>query len=236
MDGKDFQNYWFATGTPTFLVKQIRKKNEFKFEQTRLNENALGNFDIANPLLSALLFQTGYLTIKDYDAITRSYRLDYPNQEVADSLLDNLLSAYREVFPGDSSSVTGNLLLALLGNDIPQAISALNDMIGSIPYEHWRADHESIFHIIMHLAFKKVGVDIESEVHSSTGRCDVLVKTATHIYAIELKLDRSAQEALNQIHEKKYLQPYQSDPRQKVAIGINFSSEKREIEEFLVQG
>jgi hypothetical protein len=235
MDGRDFQNYWFATGTPTFLVKQIRKKNEFKFEQTQLNENALGNFDIANPLLSALLFQTGYLTIRGYNAITRSYRLDYPNQEVANSLLDNLLSAYREVFPGDSSVVTGNLLLALLGNDIPQAISALNDMIGSIPYEHWRADHESIFHIIMHLAFKKVGVDVESEVHSYKGRCDVLIKTATHIYAIELKLDKSAQEAMDQIHEKKYLQPYQSDPRQKVAIGISFSSEKREIEEYLVQ-
>jgi hypothetical protein len=154
---------------------------------------------------------------------------------VADSLLDNLLSAYREVFPGDSSTVTGTLLLALLDDDIPQVITALNEMIGSIPYDHWRADHESIFHIIMHLTFKKIGVDIESEVHSSKGRCDVLIKTATHIYAIELKLDLSAQEALDQIFEKGYLQPYQSDPRQKVAIGINFSSEKREIEQYLVK-
>jgi hypothetical protein len=78
MDGKDFQNYWFATGTPTFLVKLIREKKEFKFEQTQLNENALGNFDIADPLLSALLFQTGYLTIKGYNVTTRNYQLDYP--------------------------------------------------------------------------------------------------------------------------------------------------------------
>jgi len=115
-------------------------------------------------------------------------------------------------------------------------INALNDLIASIPYDHWQADHESIFHIIMHLALKKVGVDIESEVHSAKGRCDVLVKTDTHIYAIELKLDKTAQEALDQIFEKKYLQPYQSDPRQKVAIGINFSSEKRETEAYLVKG
>ncbi|MGV8090976.1 MAG: AAA family ATPase [Mangrovibacterium sp.] len=230
-----FRNFWFQTGTPTFLVKLIRKKKEFKFEQTQLNENALGNFDIADPLLSALLFQTGYLTIKGYNAITRTYLLDYPNQEVADSLLDNLLSAYREVFPGDSSAVTGSLLLALLNHDLPGVISALNDMIVSIPYDHWRADHESIFHIIMHLTFKKIGVDIESEVHSSKGRCDVLIKTASHIYAIELKLDLSAQEALDQIFEKGYLHPYQSDARQKVAIGINFSSEKRAIEQYLVK-
>ncbi|MGV8095658.1 MAG: AAA family ATPase [Mangrovibacterium sp.] len=230
-----FRNFWFQTGTPTFLVKLVRKKKEFKFEQTQLNENALGNFDIADPLLSALLFQTGYLTIKGYNAITRTYLLDYPNQEVADSLLDNLLSVYREVFPGDSSAVTGSLLLALLNHDIPGVISALNDMIVSIPYDHWRADHESIFHIIMHLAFKKIGVDIESEVHSSRGRCDVLIKTSTHIYALELKLDLSAREALDQIIEKGYLQPYQSDLRPKVAIGINFSSEKRAIEQYLVK-
>jgi hypothetical protein len=230
-----FRNFWFQTGTPTFLVKLIRKKKEFKFEQTQLNENALGNFDIADPLLSALLFQTGYLTIKGYNAITRNYLLDYPNQEVADSLLDNLLSAYREVFPGNSSVITGNLLEALLADNIPQMIVSLNDLIATIPYDHWRADHESVFHIIMHLAFKKIGVDIESEVHSSKGRCDVLIKTASHIYAIELKLDLSAQEALDQIFEKGYLHPYQSDTRQKVAIGINFSSEKRAIEQYLVK-
>jgi len=219
MKQRRFSNFWFQTGTPTFLVKQIKQQQDFNFQDIQLSENALGNFDIANPLLPALLFQTGYLTIKDYDTITRNYRLDYPNQEVADSFLDNLLSAYREVFPGNSSAETGNLLVALLNNDIPQMISALNDLIASIPYDHWRVDHESVFHIIMHLAFKKVGVDIESEVHSSTGRCDVLVKTATHIYTIELKLDKTAQEALDQIFEKKYLQPYQSAPRQKVAIG-----------------
>jgi hypothetical protein len=78
MKQHEFRNFWFQTGTPTFLVKLIRKKKEFKFEQTQLNENALGNFDIADPLLSALLFQTGYLTIKGYNVTTRNYQLDYP--------------------------------------------------------------------------------------------------------------------------------------------------------------
>ncbi len=235
MKQKRFSNFWFQTGTPTFLVALMRKASEYEFGQVQVSEDVLGNFNIERPLSPALLFQTGYLTIKGYNPVTRNYQLDYPNQEVVDSFLDNLLSAYREMFPGNSSETTGNLLEALLANDIPQMIKALNSLIATIPYDHWRADHESIFHIIMHLAFKKVGVDIESEVHSSTGRCDVLVKTATHIYAIELKLDKTAQEALDQIFVKKYLQPYQSDLRQKVAIGINFSSEKREIEAYLVQ-
>jgi hypothetical protein len=235
MKQHEFRNFWFQTGTPAFLVTLMRKANEYDLGQVQVSENVLGNFNIERPLSPALLFQTGYLTIKGYNPVTRNYQLDYPNQEVVDSFLDNLLSAYREVFPGNSSETTGNLLEALLANDIPQMIKALNSLIATIPYDHWRADHESVFHIIMHLAFKKVGVDIESEVHSSTGRCDVLVKTVTHIYAFELKLDKTAREALDQIFEKKYLQPYQSDPRQKVAIGVNFSSEKREIDEYLVQ-
>ncbi len=116
-----------------------------------------------------------------------------------------------------------------------QLVAGLNSMTGSIPYEHWKADHESVFHIIMHLTFKKIGVDIESEVHSSKGRCDVIIKTAGHIYAIELKLDKSAKEAMDQTFEKGYLHPCQSDPRRKTAVGINFSSESRGIDGYLLK-
>ncbi len=235
MKQKRFDNFWFQTGTPTFLVKLIKEQGEYNFENRDAGSNVLSNFNIADPLPVPLLFQTGYLTIRAYDAATRTYRLDYPNLEVKDSLLDNLLSAYRYVFPDDSYAVTGNLLKALRTNNLDEMVTELNSVISSIPYEHWKANHESVFHIIMHLTFKKIGIDVESEVHSSKGRCDVVVKTATHIYAIELKLDKSAREALDQIFEKEYLHPYQSDPRRKIAVGINFSTEKRKIEEYLVQ-
>jgi hypothetical protein len=131
--------------------------------------------------------------------------------------------------------LTSDLEKALLDNDIPEVIDLLNVLISTIPYEHWRADKESIFHIIVHLAFKKIGVDIQSEVHSSLGRCDVLAQTTTHIYAIELKLNSTAEKALEQILEKGYLQPYKSDKRKCVAIGINFSSEDRKIKDYLVK-
>jgi len=224
-----FRNYWFATGSPSFLIKQIKGKGEFDFDNIYLGEISLGNFDITDTLSAPLLFQTGYLTLKNYDPELQMYELGYPNKEVKASLLDALLSAYREVFPGDSMAVTGNLKTALAAANIQKIIEGLNAIISTIPYDHWRADTESIFHIITHLTFKKIGVDVESEVHSSKGRCDVLVKTARYIYVMELKLNGSAQEALQQILQKEYLSPYQTDKRKKIAIGINFSSRERKV-------
>jgi len=97
------------------------------------------------------------------------------------------------------------------------------------------ADTESIFHIITHLTFKKIGIDIESEVHSSKGRCDVLIKTRRYIYVMELKLNGSAHKALDQIMGQHYLQPYLSDERKKIAVGINFSTDERAVTEYEIK-
>jgi hypothetical protein len=236
MKQREFRNYWFATGSPSFLIKQIKGKGEFDFDNIYLGEISLGNFDITDTLSAPLLFQTGYLTLKNYNPELQMYELGYPNKEVKASLLDALLSAYREVFPGDSIAVTGNLKTALLTGDISKIIEGLNAVISTIPCDHWRADTESIFHIIMHLTFKKIGVDVESEVHSSKGRCDVLIKTIRFIYVMELKLNGSARDALEQILSQQYLQPYSSDERKKIALGINFSSKERAVAEYEVGG
>ena len=235
MKEEAFRNFWFATGSPSFLVNLLKKKMEFNFENVRESDISLGSFQIEDPVSGPLLFQTGYLTVKSYNPDSRLYTLDYPNREVKASLLDNLLSAYREVFPGTSISVTVDLRTALEHGDMPRIINELNAVIGSIPYEHWRADTESIFHIITYLTFKKIGVDVFTEVHSSTVRVDVIVKTKQYIYALELKLDASASEALDQIFEKGYLQPYAGDERKKLAIGIAFSSGQRNIADFRVK-
>jgi hypothetical protein len=235
MANRVFENYWFQTGTPTFLVKLLREQKEFILEPVLANSNFLATFEVSNPLSVPLLFQTGYITIKEYDPESGFYTLGYPNREVEKSLVEALLGSYRNIFPGSTAVVTNNIRKAMLNNDVAQMITSLNDLITGIPYDLWRADHESIFHIIMHMAFKIVALEIESEVHSSQGRCDVLVRTATHIYVMELKLNSTAQKAMKQITEKKYLQRYQGDSRKKVAIGINFSSEKREIEGYLVK-
>jgi len=235
MKEEAFRNFWFATGSPSFLVNLLKKKREYNFENVRESDISLGSFQIENPVSGPLLFQTGYLTIKSYNPDTQLYTLDYPNREVKVSLLDNLLSAYREVFPGTSITVTADLRAAFEEKDINRIINELNAVIGSIPYDLWRADTESIFQIITLLTFKNVGIDLSAEVHSSKGRADVVVKTKRFIYVLELKLNASATEALDQIFEKGYLQPYAGDERKKLAIGIAFSSEQRNITEHRVK-
>jgi len=234
MKEEAFRNFWFATGSPSFLVNLLKKKREYNFENIRESDISLGSFQIEDPISGPLLFQTGYLTIKSYNPESQLYTLDYPNREVKVSLLDNLLSAYREV-SGTSISVTADLRAALENADINRIIDELNAVIGSIPYEHWRSDTESIFHIITYLTFKKIGVDVFTEVHSSKGRADIIVKTKRYIYALELKLDASASEAVDQIFKKGYLQPHVGDERKKLAIGIEFSSEQRRIVDYRVK-
>jgi len=230
-----FDNFWFETGTPTFLVKALKDQREFQFDQVKANLTELGSFDLANPVSEALLFQTGYLTIRKFDRKSGIAELGYPNREVENSLKDALLSTYREVFPKYSAPITEDISAALMTKDIPRMIIGLNTLISTIPYDHWKAESESIFHIIFHLALTRLGIDIQSEVHSSHGRCDAVVQTPLHIYAIELKLNGSAKQGIDQIMEKHYLSPFQSDPRKKIAIGINFSSEKRAVDEYLVK-
>ncbi len=236
MADRRFGNYWYQTGTPTFLINHMRRKREFLPERgIRLGENALGNFDISHLSSFQLLFQTGYLTIKRYDTKAQMYELDYPNKEVEDSLNDALLSAYRNVFPGgDSLAVKSDLGEALKDGDITALIRSLDALIATIPYEHWKADSESIFHIIAQLSFQKIAADISSEPHSASGRCDIVVRTSNYIYALELKLNATPQEALDQILKKGYLRPYQADKRKKFAVGINFSSAKREVDGYEV--
>jgi hypothetical protein len=124
---------------------------------------------------------------------------------------------------------------ALIKKDIPRMIQLLNSVISTIPYDLWKADNESIFHVIFHLVLKPLDLEVQSEVNSAHGRSDIVIKTDAFIYVLELKLNGSAQEALTQIMEKKYLHPFLADPRKKIAIGINFSSEKRAVDQYLVK-
>lgn len=136
MKEEAFRNFWSATGSPPFLVNILKKRREYNFENVRESDISLGSFQIEDPVSSPLLFQTGYLTIKNYDHDSQLYTLDYPNREVKVSLLDNLLSAYREVFPGTSMSVTSDLRTAFEHGNIQGIINELNAVIASIPYEH----------------------------------------------------------------------------------------------------
>jgi len=228
-----FNNYWYTTGTPTFLFEELRKRKLGDLDGVKTSANALADFNTDNLDMVSVLFQTGYLTLQERNG--QIYQLGYPNREVKESLLDGLLNTYREPVVADSLVLATALRDALVAGDVPSVIAALNSLIGTIPYDHWRGDTESIFTIITVLVFRLAGVEVHTEVHSSKGRCDVLVQTDDYLYVIELKLDGTAQQALSQILETNYLQPYAADPRKKLALGISFSSIGRDVAEYLVK-
>ncbi len=125
---------------------------------------------------------------------------------------------------------------ALRDRDLERVVQIINSLFAEIPHQLWASDKELFFHAVIYLSFRLLGTYIHSEVNSVRGRCDAVIQTDDYIYAFEFKLDRSAKEALAQIQNNGYLHPYADDPREKVAVGINFSSKTRQIEGWGVEG
>lgn len=231
-----YNNYWFETGTPAFLVKMVRDAGHFdQDEDAFASLLSLANFDIEAMEYQTILFQTGYLTFKEVNYEEGWCKLKYPNTEVKMAFQQMLLAAWRHHYTGEALPLVLRLRLALEENDIEKVIQVINTVFASIPYDLWKNASELHYHALVHLTFSLLGNYINSEVNSAQGRCDAIVKTATHIYAFEFKLDQSAEAAIQQIRDKRYLDPYSFDPRRKVAVGVNFSSAKRSVEEFDAQ-
>ncbi len=229
----DFQNYWFSTGTPTWLVKELQDKKMYDVEGIQSDETILSNFDYYHINPSTLLFQTGYLTIKHYDTKRQLYTLGYPNEEVRVSFMIHLSNAYRSDYQGQALPIAAGLEEALNNGDVAEAMQIINVVFSTIPYDLWQRENEHFYHALIHLTFTLLGVYVQSEVHTSRGRCDAVVQTKDYIYAFEFKLDKTAQEALDQIAAKGYLAPYAQSGKQRVAVGANFSTPLKAVESWL---
>ncbi len=230
----EFRSYWFDTGSPNFLIQELRKRKLYDISQVKATSSTLTSFDIANLNTTCLLFQTGYLTLTKYDEEDGIYTLDYPNQEVRHALSQYLLVSYRE----DTEVVLPTVIdfrNALKNNDLDDAIAQINAIFSSIPYDHWQNDNEGFYHALVHLTFVLLGAYVQCEVHTSKGRCDALVQTADYIYAFEFKLDKSAKVALQQIETKGYLTPYMASSKTKIAVGVSFSSKLKKVKGYLVK-
>ncbi len=230
-----FKNYWFETGTPTFLVKEMKKHRFYDVSGFQTAVAELSNFDFTrlNPI--TVLFQTGYLTIQNYDQELLIYTLDYPNREVRSSLEQLLMSEYMDYPPQGALPRVVNILQALRRKDVGTVVEIINAAFAEIPYEHWQKENEHFYHALIHLMFSLLGTYVRSEVHSAKGRCDALVETADHIYAFEFKLDKPASEAMQQIRDRGYLAPFDDSPKAKIAVGISFSSEAKAIVEWEIE-
>lgn len=228
---REFQNFWFATGTPSFLVGILKKEGLFDLHLPAMNLNGFESFELDRLKPVSILYQTGYLTIQgiDDDGLVT---LDYPNKEVRDSMLEVLIEGFVGVDAELSSSLIIKIRNAFLTNDLEALFRILQGVFKKLPYflhEHYP---EKFFHAAIHLLFSLLGVRIHSEVCTSDGRVDSMVETDTHVYVLEYKLDESAEIALAQIRQKRYYQAFWNLGKPVIGIGVNFSSISKNIEDW----
>jgi len=238
----DFAYYWFETGTPTFLVKHLANTG---FEIPILENNvsiaasSLMDYRVENDDYIPLLYQSGYLTIKEYDSKLNEYTLGFPNEEVKYGFLNELLPQFTPSFGTSSSgfSATGFIKLLSVG-DIENTMKMLQAYFATIEYDAIpkKLQVEKFYQFIFWQLFTLMGQFVQTEVKNNKGRADAVVKTADSIYVFEFKMDdnATAEEALAQINSKDYAIPYTTDHRKIVKIGVEFSQKERGIKRWLI--
>ncbi len=227
-----FANFWWETGTPTFLIKKLREEFQYNLNDLVVGQVMFESFTINDLNWLALLFQTGYLTIRDYDPATGLYTLDYPNREVKDTMQQHLLAAFRETTKTDSLPLLVKIKTALEDGDPERFIDLVDILFSTIPYQLFQQKQEAFFHAILHLSFSGIGLFVQSEVSTTKGRVDSVVHTKNQIYVMEFKLDASAESALAQIREKRYGSPFLDRGKEVIALGVSFSSTEKAVAEW----
>jgi hypothetical protein len=241
-----FRNYWFATGTPTFLVKLMREKGLYEFESQRVTDVFLEKSNLDSLDIVSVMFQTGYLTVKEMDLMTGEMLLDYPNQEVRDGMYQFIIDDLSRTPTGITSHITvKDLSKAFTMNDLEQVKRIINTLFSDVPvqlYDKNQSDKkrelalsERFFHSIIHLIFKYLVVFIDSEVATSMGRADSIVQTPTHIYIFEFKYNKSGAAAMTQLLKNNYADKYRTSGKKITGIGVNFKHETRQINSWQVK-
>ena len=233
---KKLGNYWFETGTPTYLV-ELLKENHYPLEHLTYEQataDTLTGIDTVDSSPIPVLYQSGYLTIKDYDPEFETYTLGFPNKEVEEGFTRFLLPYYAHIRSGSSAFHIVNFVKEVRSGDIDGFMKRLQSFFSDTPYELVR-DLELHYQNVLFIIFRLVGFYTQAEYHTSEGRVDLVIRTDQFIYVMEFKLDGTAEEALQQIEEKQYALPFASDPRRLFKVGVNFSNATRNIEKWLVR-
>lgn len=233
---KDIGDYWFETGTPTFLVKVIRKLGiPLKdVAPVRVESRFLETAGVMNPNPVALLYQSGYLTIKSYDSRLRTYTLDYPNEEVKQGFLSCLMEAYLPQMNGPMGFSITEFIDDILTGNVNDFMERLGNMLAGMPYSE-KGSPESRFQDAAYLLFTLTGFFARMEQRTSNGRIDITLETENYVYIFEFKIDSSAGKAVEQIKEKRYWQPFASSGKEIFLIGANFDTVTRSLSEYIVE-
>ena len=236
LNAQDISSYWFGSGTPTFLLKLLDK---FNTNLTNLESQnvVLSSFDLSPEEMTdalPLLYQSGYLTIKKYEPMFQEYTLGIPNKEVRDGLLNSMIPHYVNPRRSDNDAFLLGFCKAAYRGDIEAALEHMRTYMATIPYDlenHTEKHYQTIFYLM----FSFLNIYIHTEVKSAIGRADAVMHMPDTIYVFELKVDKSADEALAQIDEKGYMLPYHANGKRLVKIGISFDSKQRTLAEWKIK-
>ena len=233
---KVFSDYWFATGTPTFLVKLLQQDDYelSELKETYVSASTLSSVDEDYDDPIPVLFQSGYLTIKGRDPYM-GIRLGFPNGEVERGFFDFLLPYYTSRRKSSVDGYLYKMTVAISQGRPDELLQVIQTMLAGRSYMVAGADKEKDFQNTLYLIFIMLGYNVQVEQATSQGRIDVTIQTKDYIYIIELKLDKSAEEALQQIKDNHYALPFQTDARKLYLIGVNFSSETRTVEKWVIE-
>lgn len=230
----EFSNFWFESGTPSFLIELLKKRGEGleDIKEIELSSSALGPFDIGEEALIPILFQTGYLSIysceKSSDSTTKLFKLRYPNHEVSESFKRYLLAAHTRGTYRESEMRLAELASSLKSNKIDEFFKNLRSLLAQIPY-HLHIGEEKYYHSLFQLIASLLHLDAQSEVATHKGRIDMVFFTKTHIYLFEIKLNSTPEAALRQIEELKYYEKFLSSKKRVTLVGVSFNTQKDKL-------
>lgn len=233
---KSYENYWFSTGTPTFLIELLQQMN-FDIRLLDRMDAKPEDFDKATDCLTdpiPVLYQSGYLTIKGYDPDFQLYTLAYPNKEVRKGFIESLMPAYVHLPARENTFYVVSFIKDLRIGHLEECLERLKSFFASIPNK-LNNKEEKHYQTIFYLFFRLMGQYIDVEVDTAIGRADAVVKLQDTIYVFEFKVDGTPEEALAQINSKGYAIPYQADHRKIVKAGVNFDSATRTIGEWKIE-
>lgn len=232
---RKFGSYWFETGTPTYLVELLKQSN-FDLEHltgSEVPESVLNNiYGEDKPI--PVIYQSGYLTIRDYDKEFGLYTLDFPNKEVEEGFMEFLLPWYTSLDGTESQAIIKKLVRDIRSGDVDAFMTRLQSFMADTPYELIR-DRELHYQNVLFIVFKLLGFYVRAEYHTSRGSIDTVLQTDRFVYVMEFKLEGSAEEALRQIEDRQYAAPFAADSRETILVGVNFSAQARNIDRWIVR-
>ena len=237
-DDKNFGAYWFSSGTPTYLINMLRK---FKVLPAKIGRSLARSSAFDAPTenlktITPLLYQSGYITIKGYDKMSQLFTLDLPNKEIKVGLFESLLPYYLEGMYAEEGDVAiAQMSVLIRQGDMDGALRLLQEFLGTVPYcnnTNYEGHYQQVLFIIFTLLTHFV---VDVEVHTPNGRVDVVMETDDTLYLIELKLNKSAQAAMQQINLKQYDQRFARCGKPIVKVGVNFDAKKGNIEDWTIE-